>query len=66
MLISIEKNNCGFLKVFSFYGVIYQFVNVFSEQKLRVLILTGFYLGASSDVRHINVEKSYFSKSGVF
>lgn len=66
MLVSVKKNNSGLLKVFSFYGIVYQFVNVSCEQNWRVLILTGFYLGASSDVRHINVEKSYFSKSGVF
>lgn len=60
MLISV-KNNYGLLKVFLFYDIIYQFANVFSEQNLRVLIIIGFYLESSSNIRYINVEKKVTS-----
>lgn len=65
MLISVKKKSCGFLKVFSFYNIIYQFANVFCKQNLRVSIIASFYLGASSNIKYINVEKSYFSKHAV-
>lgn len=66
MLISVKKNKRNLLKAFSFYDIIYQVANIFSEQNLRVLIITSYYLGASSDIRYINVEKNYFSNNGKF
>lgn len=66
MLIPVKKNECNLVKLFSFYDTIYQVANVSSEQNLRVLNITSYYLGASSDIRYINVEKNYFSKSGTF
>lgn len=57
MLISVIKSKCNLLKVFSFYDIIYQVADVFSEQNLRVLIITSYYLGVSSDIRYMNVEK---------